>query len=141
MSTFEKSVSAVTGGVVFGVALLALVDGLVVSHIDEDAPRHICLILCVPAVMATLGLALSLAASPRDTHSRIGNSRLIVCCAWVLYVLSTIGALIVTLIHYVGKQSHTHGAPGAALVLYCALVALSGSILWSARMELVQEEL
>lgn len=120
-------------GILFGLAFVLFIDGIVLANKEEDAANHFSFVMCIPAIFSTIGLLLLHLVSPAEVKEGDGRGRVLLFTAWMAMFGSTVGALVIVFFCFTGQQSRTVAMPGVSLVLYTCLAPVVSSILWWGR--------
>lgn len=120
-------------GVLFGIAFVFFIDGVVVANQEANKANHFSFVMCIPAIFSTIGLLLLHLVSPAEVKEGDDRGRVLLFTAWLAMFGSTVGALVIVFFCFTGQQSRTRAAPGVSLVLYTCLAPVVSSILWWGR--------
>lgn len=123
----------ILSGIVFGLALLFLVDGFLVARGEVYPQHHYSFSMFIPVIFSLVGFALLMLLPPASLSSDDSRAKIVFFIAWLSMFGSTVGALTTLLVSFTGKQTRTRAEPGVMLVIFTALVPVSCSLLWWSR--------
>ncbi|KAK7200605.1 Uncharacterized protein family (UPF0220) [Novymonas esmeraldas] len=133
MNLRSPNLPPIAAGVLFGIALVLFIDGVVLAQEETSKENRFSFAQSIPAIFSTVGLMLLHLVSPSEVKEGDGRGRVLLFMAWLAMFGSSVGALVVLFFCYTGEQTRTRAAPGVSLVLYTCLAPLVSSLLWWTR--------
>lgn len=128
-----RTIAPVVAGAIYGLSLVMFVDGILIAHKEQMATNRYSFSMWAPAIFATLGCLLMQTVSPAEMKEEERRAYSIFFISWLTIFASTIGALVIIYISYVGYQHKSSSIPGKTLLFYTCAAPISSSIIWWCR--------
>ncbi|CCW61783.1 unnamed protein product [Phytomonas sp. EM1] len=133
MPSFKLVAPAIIAGIVFGIACMFLIDGILLAKKEVVPADGLSFSICVPPIFSFVGLLLFMLVAPSDIREDRSKAKVVLFISWLCMLSSSLAALTVVFLCYRGPQNRERAAPGVELAMFTGIVPLAGSILWWSR--------
>ncbi|ESL09549.1 hypothetical protein TRSC58_02728 [Trypanosoma rangeli SC58] len=117
-------------GVLFGLALVLLVDGIITAQSEANVVHHTTFTMLMPAIFSVVGFFMMILVSPVEVKNDVTRAKVVLFIGWILCFGSAVAALVLCKLKFTGLQERRHSVLGVALVGFTSLMPLTGAILW-----------
>jgi hypothetical protein len=124
-------------GAVFAVSCFLLADAVAAAHKEVLPSDRLDFTYYLPAIFSILGFFSIAFTTPKGVSATGGRQDPkevgFFVAGWVILFSSTIGALVICGLSYVGPTTKASSFPGIAMVMYTCFVALSSVAFWAGK--------
>ncbi|CCW67922.1 unnamed protein product [Phytomonas sp. Hart1] len=132
--SFLKLVSPATiAGIIFGIACMFLIEGIIFAQKEVVPANGLSFSLCIPPIFSVVGFLLFMLVTPSDIREDRGKAKVVLFISWLCMLSSSLAAITIVYLCYSGQQKRKWASPGVELAIFTGIVPFSGSILWWSR--------